>query len=116
MKATPKFPGRKSSAFALLAPDRVIQHVQDRLSRRVAKLAYSTKEEPRTALTNLGIKLLNAVGDDERAEMIEEFIPVFARRTGIDYFKSDAKRQKDVLDAVQQDIGTILAIAKLIKS
>ncbi|MFY9225657.1 MAG: hypothetical protein WAQ98_23470, partial [Blastocatellia bacterium] len=102
--------------LSLLAPDRVIQHVQDRLSRRVAKLAYSTQQETRTALTNLGTELINGLGDDERAEMIEETIPVFAKRTGIDYFKSDAKQQKIYLDAIQKDIGINLAIAKLIRN
>ncbi|MFY9221865.1 MAG: hypothetical protein WAQ98_04305, partial [Blastocatellia bacterium] len=102
--------------LSLLAPDRVIQHVQDRLSRRIAKLAYSTKQEPKLALTNLGTELINSLGDDERAEMIEEFIPTFAKRVGLDYYKSDAKQQKIYLNAIQMDIGISLAIAKLIKS
>ena len=102
--------------LALLAPDAVVEHVQNRLSRRVAKLAYSTNQEPKIALTNLGTELINSLSDDERAEMIEAFITVFAKRTGIDYYKSDAKRQKELLDAVQMDIGINLAIAKLIRN
>jgi hypothetical protein len=113
--ALAEYKSKYSNDLSLLAPDRVVQHVQDRLSRRVAKLAYSTKQEPRTALTNLGTELLNALSDDERAEMIEEFIPVFVRRTGIDYYKSDADQQKIYLNAIQMDIGINLAIANLIK-
>ncbi|MFY9221866.1 MAG: hypothetical protein WAQ98_04310, partial [Blastocatellia bacterium] len=102
--------------LSLLAPDRVIQHVQDRLSRRIAKLAYSTQQEPKIALTNLGTELINGLGDDERAEMIEEFIPIFAKRVGIDYYNCDADRQKIYLDAMQRDIGINLAIANLIRN
>ncbi|MBL8193466.1 MAG: hypothetical protein JNM06_06760, partial [Blastocatellia bacterium] len=114
--ALAKYKASYPNDLALLTPDRVIQHVQDRLSRRVAKLAYSTQQEPKIALTNLGTELVKGLTDDELGEMIDEFIPIVAKRTGINYYKSDAKRQKELLDAVQMDIGINLAIAKLIRN